>query len=249
MGGVTLNTAAILNGGAFTAATGSNRRIVAIGAIRRDTGTPVYSATFGGVAMSSDVVSPLGGSGDDQCLVFSLTDTTGIPSGSQVLNVTASGGTILTAFHGQIYTLGGVSQTALDTTFNSSGVATATTSVTSGSLTNSAGSVILYGARDSTGDAITGPGGWTVDANDTSSGGLLQVAHIDNATGATGTLTWSSLSNNWIFVTVGYQQVATGGARQQTLPLLNVGALAPLAWIINRRNKLRKGQILLPKGK
>lgn len=55
---------------------------------------------------------------------------------------------------------------------------------------------------------------------------------------------------NWL----GYADgTPSGGAQQQYLSLLGVGAsLLPLAWIINRRNKLawdEKSQILLPKGK
>src|SRR6185312_6015960 len=157
MGAVTLNSANILSGGSFTPGAGSNRRIVAMGHVRRDTGTPVYSATFGGVAMTADVVTPL--SSDDQLLIYSLTDLTGIPGGASVLSVTATGGTILDQFHGQIYTLGGVDQTSLDSGFTSTGTASGTTATTV-SLTNANGSVRMAVMRDSTGDSVTGPAGW-----------------------------------------------------------------------------------------
>lgn len=199
-----LNSANITSGGTYTAVAGTNRRVVALGAIRRNTGTPTYSATFGGVSMTADVVGPLGGGGDDQLLAFSLVDAS-IPTGSQTLTVTASGGTILTAFHGQIYTLGGVSQSALDTPFTSNGSATASTTVTTASLTNLAGSELMAVVRNTTGDTISGtPSGWTTDRMDNSAAGMVFLGHVDAAAAATTTYTWTSLSTNWNYITLAY---------------------------------------------
>jgi hypothetical protein len=204
----TLSTANIASGGTFTAAAGSNRRVVALGAVRRDTGTPTYSATFGGVAMSADVVGPL--SADDQLLAFSLAEAS-IPSGVQTLSVTATGGTILTAFHGQIYTLGSMNQTGagLDSPFISNGTATAATTVTTASLTNVANSTLMAVVRNSTGDTIsTVPSGWTTDRMDNSAAGMVYLGHLDSAAATSATYTWGSASTNWMYITVAYKVVA-----------------------------------------
>jgi len=204
-----LSTANIASGGTFTAAAGSNRLIVAAGNLRRDTGTPVITATFGGVSMQIDVSS--GFVGDDILLQFSLPEAS-IPSGAQTFTVSAaSGGTILDPFAGQIYTLGGRKQTSyLDSGFTSNGSASAATSVTTASLTNVAHSCLIATVRNSTGDAITDPSGWTRRQGNTGSGGICVVDDHDDASAATGTYAWSSVSNSWIYVTAAYLAAASG---------------------------------------
>lgn len=207
----TLGSANILSGGTYTASAGSSRRVVAIGTMRRDTGTPVYSATFGGVSMTRDLITPF--VGDDTIAFFSLPESS-IPSGSQTFTVTASGGTILTPFHGQIYTLGGMNQTtALDSGFSTTGSATSVASITTASVTNTSGSILMAGVRNSTGDNFTvSPASWTEDRDDASVAGRCYFGHRDNVTGATATYTWTAATANWFWQLGAYLAAASGPA-------------------------------------
>lgn len=58
---------------------------------------------------------------------------------------------------------------------------------------------------------------------------------------ATLTSTWTYLSNAAVCVVLGFKYTpAAGGGVQSKLPLTGVGALAPLAWIIRRRQRRAK---------
>lgn len=200
-----LNSQDIVSGGTFTAAAGTNRLIVAIGVVRKDTGTPTWSATFGGVAMTLDAQSPY--LADDKLLVFSLREAS-IPSGSQALVSTPSGGTALDNISGTIYTLQGRSQSSpVDSGFTNSGTATSVSSITTASITNAAHSCLLTAVRETNQDALTTPSGWTLRQNYVTS--ALSLYDKDDAAAASQAYTWGgSSANDWIWLTVAYAVAA-----------------------------------------
>jgi len=188
---------------------------VAVGAVRRDTGTPIWSATFGGVSMTLDYTGPY--VGDDQLMAFSLVEAS-IPSGLSTFTVTASGGTALDPFHGVIYTLGGRNQsTALDSGFSSNGTATAAASVTTASISNAAHSCLLAAVRDSTGDTITSPSGWTRRRSDSTTGVIAFDDFDDAASSAGQTFQWTAVTASWMYITLAYQAASATSAKLLTM--------------------------------
>jgi hypothetical protein len=203
-----LNSADIVSGGTFTAAVGTNRRVVFIGTVRKDTGTPTWAATFGGVAMTLDAQSAY--LADDKLVTFSIAEAS-IPAGSQTLTVTAVGGTAVPTPSGKIYTLGGRDQTTvLDAGFTNTGNATAAASITTASLTNASHSCLLAAIRESAQDSLGIPSGWTLRQNYVSS--ALTIYDLDDAAAATATYTWTGTASNWEWLTAAYPAAASGGA-------------------------------------
>jgi hypothetical protein len=200
--------AAIQSGGTYTAETGTNRRLVATGFVAKDTGTPTWSATFGGVPMA--LVYESAYVGDYKFVCFVLANAS-IPAGSQTLTVAASGGAVLSNFYGEIRTLDGRDQaTAVEAGFSTSGAAGAT-SFTTASITNSTGADLMAAIRLAPADWITTrPSGWTGRTSNTTS----QVAYIEDkigAAGATSTYQWTFPGNDYIYGLVSFP-AASGGA-------------------------------------
>jgi hypothetical protein len=128
------------NGSTYTAESGSNRVLVFVGGSSSDGAKTVTSITFGGVAMTQAAFlsSDIAGYECNSGLWYIKEES--IPSGSQTLSITWSGG--LNNSSGCLMTLGGIDQTA------SMVVGTATGDANSGSPANPLSSSIAVAAGD-----------------------------------------------------------------------------------------------------
>jgi hypothetical protein len=211
--------AVVETGDTYTAESGSNRRVVLIGFVLKDSGTPGWTATFGGVSMTLDAQTVY--YGDIKGLTFSLPEAS-IPSGSQTITVTNTSGSVLVQFYGGIMTLSGRDQTtAIESGFTSEANGTATggsQNIVTSSLTNTTDADLLATFRIApAGDFTARPTNWASAAvNNTSQRAHVEANTSPNA-GATQTYQWTVFDENYVYLTVAYKAASAASALPKIL--------------------------------